>query len=202
MGGRDAEDGRGARRAGPQGLRHSRRRLERDRRPRATSPACRSCSSRGSSMGVALDHVVVGSGSSGTHGGMVAGFLGNNIGTSARSASASAAIPPTRSRWCCRRRRRVLDLLGVGIRCRRGGAVRRRLLAAEVLGAQRADGRGRADAGAHRRRPARPGLHRQDHGRPDRPGAGRATSATGERAVHAHRRAAGTLRLRAGAARG
>jgi hypothetical protein len=34
-----------------------------------------------------------------------------------------------------------------------------------------AHGRGRADAGPHRRHPAGPGLHRQDHGRPDRPGA-------------------------------
>jgi D-cysteine desulfhydrase len=30
-------------------------------------------------MGQRIDHVIVGSGSSGTHGGMVAGFLGNNI---------------------------------------------------------------------------------------------------------------------------
>src|SRR4051812_27295497 len=54
--------------------------------------------------GVLIDRIVVGSGSSGTHGGLLAGFLA----TTSRSrspASASAATRPTRSRWCTRKRR-------------------------------------------------------------------------------------------------
>ncbi|NBS48585.1 MAG: hypothetical protein EBS99_16470 [Betaproteobacteria bacterium] len=62
-------------------------------------------------------------------------------------------------------------------RARIGGAQRGRLLAAQVFGAQCAHGRSGADARAHRRHPARPGVHRQDHGRPDRPGARGRTAA-------------------------
>ena len=53
----------------------------------------------------------------------------------------------------------------------RSGPVLRGLRRGGVLGAHGRDGGGGQDAGAHRGRAARPGLHRQGHGRPDRSGA-------------------------------
>ena len=77
----------------------------------------------------------------------------------------------------------------------RGGEERRRLLAAEILGAQHQDGRSRADAGAHRGHPARPSLYREDHGGPDRSGPPGSLQAECQGAVHAHRRPAVAPRL-------
>src|SRR3954465_11551809 len=65
--------------------------------------------------GIAIDRVVVGSGSSGTHGGMVAGFLGNNIripitgiGVSRDTADQAPLV--------LKEAQAVLDLLGVGLK--------------------------------------------------------------------------------------
>ena len=59
-------------------------------------------------LGIAFDRVVVGSGSSGTHGGLVAGFLGDNVGDAdrrhrhqprpGRPGAAGAARGPGRAR--------------------------------------------------------------------------------------------------------
>ena len=102
-------------------------------------------------MGVAFDAVVVGSGSSGTHGGMAAGFYGNNIKIPLIGIGVSRD-PADQEPLVRKEAQAIADLLGIGKVPRRRGEERRRLLAAEVLGAQRQDGRGRPDAGAHRRR--------------------------------------------------
>ena len=75
-------------------------------------------------------------------------------------------------------------------RAAREGRERRRLLAAEVFGAECEDGRGRAGARPHRGHPARSGLHRQGHGRADRPVARRSLQGRRARAVPAHGRRA------------
>ena len=104
--------------AGPQGLRHSRRRLERARRPGLRRLRAGAAAAVVRASGSRFDRVVVGSGSSGTHGGLLAGFLGNNIDDPARSASASAATRPSRSRWCTARRRPWPTCSASRMRCR------------------------------------------------------------------------------------
>ena len=100
-------------------------------------------------LGLAFDRVVVGSGSSGTHGGLVAGFLGDHVATPIVGIGTSRD-PAEQEPLVLREAQAVLDLLGVRMTVpKRGGGDDRRLVAAEVLGAERADGRGGADAGAH-----------------------------------------------------
>ena len=147
-----------------------------------------------SDMGLALDAVVVGSGSSGTHGGMAAGFFGNHIKIPLIGIGVSRD-PADQEPLVLKEAQAVADLLGHRQGAARSGEELRRLLAAEILRAQRQDGGGRADAGAHRRRPARPGLYRKDHGRPDRPRAPGPLQAQRQGAVHAHRRPAVAPRL-------
>ncbi len=63
-------------------------------------------------MGLHLDHVVVGSGSSGTHGGLVAGFLGNNIRIPLIGVGVSRD-PADQEPLVHREAQAVMDLLGV-----------------------------------------------------------------------------------------
>ncbi|NQW50959.1 MAG: D-cysteine desulfhydrase [Rhodospirillales bacterium] len=65
-------------------------------------------------MGLALDAVVVGSGSSGTHGGMVAGFLGNNIKIPLIGVGVSRD-PADQEPLVVKEAQAVCDLLGLGI---------------------------------------------------------------------------------------
>jgi len=66
-------------------------------------------------MGLALDAVVVGSGSSGTHGGMVAGFLGNNIKIPLIGVGVSRD-PADQEPLVVKEAQAVCDLLGLGLK--------------------------------------------------------------------------------------
>jgi D-cysteine desulfhydrase len=68
-------------------------------------------------QGVRIARVVVGSGSSGTHGGMVAGFLGNNIRIPITGIGVSRD-PADQAPLVLKEAQAVLDLLDVGIRVR------------------------------------------------------------------------------------
>jgi len=68
-----------------------------------------------SDMGLALDAVVVGSGSSGTHGGMVAGFLGNNIKVPLIGIGVSRD-PADQEPLVLKEAQAVADLLGLGLK--------------------------------------------------------------------------------------
>jgi hypothetical protein len=96
-------------------------------------------------QGVQIDRVVVGSGSSGTHGGLVAGFLGNHIHIPIVGIGVSRDPADQQP---------LVHEGGAGggrpagpgpDREARGRDLRRRLLAAQVLGAEREDGGGGAD---------------------------------------------------------
>jgi len=66
-------------------------------------------------MGQPMDHFVVGSGSSGTHGGLVAGFLGNNIQIPLVGIGVSRD-PSDQNPLVHKEAQAILDLLGVKIR--------------------------------------------------------------------------------------
>lgn len=66
-------------------------------------------------QGLAIDHLVVGSGSSGTHGGLVAGFLGNNIRMPITGIGVSRE-PADQAPLVLKEAQAVADLLGLGIR--------------------------------------------------------------------------------------
>src|SRR5688572_18942063 len=66
-------------------------------------------------QGVRIDRLVVGSGSSGTHGGLVAGFLGNNIRIPITGIGVSRD-PADQAPLVLKEAQAVLDLLGVDIR--------------------------------------------------------------------------------------
>ena len=65
-------------------------------------------------QGVRIDRVVLGSGSSGTHGGMVAGFLGNNIRIPITGIGVSRD-PADQEPLVLKEAQAVMDLLGTGI---------------------------------------------------------------------------------------
>jgi D-cysteine desulfhydrase len=65
-------------------------------------------------QGLAFDRVVVGSGSSGTHGGLVAGFLGNRIAVSLLGIGVSRD-PDTQAPLVRKEAQAVCDLLGLGL---------------------------------------------------------------------------------------
>ena len=67
--------------------------------------------------GVGFDSVVVGSGSSGTHGGLLAGFLGNRIATPIIGIGVSRD-PPQQAPLVHQEAQAVCDLLGLTCRCR------------------------------------------------------------------------------------
>ena len=192
--GRRHVEGRpGSRLARPQGLRHSRRRLERDRRPGLRRL-------RAGNAGAVVGH---GAGARCRRGRL--GQLGHPWRHGGGLLRQPHQDPADRHRRQPRSGRpgAAGPQGGAGggrPAGHRQGAARsgqelRRLLAAEVLRAQRQDGGGRADAGAHRRHPARPGLYRKDHGRPDRPRPPGPLQAQRQGAVHAHRRPAVAPRL-------
>lgn len=62
--------------------------------------------------GLAVDHVIVGSGSSGTHGGLLAGFLGHRVGATLTGIDVSRE-PEDQIPLVRREAQAVLDLLGV-----------------------------------------------------------------------------------------
>ena len=66
-------------------------------------------------QGVAIDRVVLGSGSSGTHGGMVAGFLGNNIRIPITGIGVSRD-PADQAPLVLKEAQATLDLLGVALK--------------------------------------------------------------------------------------
>lgn len=66
-------------------------------------------------QGIAIDRMIVGSGSSGTHGGLVAGFLGNNIRIPITGIGVSRD-PADQAPLVLKEAQAVLDLLGVDIR--------------------------------------------------------------------------------------
>lgn len=66
-------------------------------------------------QGVQIDRIVVGSGSSGTHGGMVAGFLGNNIRIPIIGVGVSRDLPDQQP-LVLKEAQAVLDLLGLAIK--------------------------------------------------------------------------------------
>lgn len=66
-------------------------------------------------QGVRIDRLVVGSGSSGTHGGLVAGFLGNNIRIPITGIGVSRD-PADQQPLVLKEAQAVLDLLGVAVR--------------------------------------------------------------------------------------
>jgi D-cysteine desulfhydrase len=66
-------------------------------------------------QGVTIDRVVVGSGSSGTHGGIVAGFLGNNIRIPVTGIGVSRE-PADQAPLVLKEAQAVLDLLGMSLK--------------------------------------------------------------------------------------
>ena len=66
-------------------------------------------------MGLRIDHMVVGSGSSGTHGGLVAGFLGNNIRIPLIGVGVSRD-PADQEPLVHKEAQAVCDLLGLGLK--------------------------------------------------------------------------------------
>lgn len=64
--------------------------------------------------GLAVDHVIVGSGSSGTHGGLLAGFLGHHVGATLTGIDVSRE-PEDQIPLVRREAQAVLDLLGVNL---------------------------------------------------------------------------------------
>lgn len=66
-------------------------------------------------QGVQIDRIVVGSGSSGTHGGLVAGFLGNNIRIPITGIGVSRDLPDQQP-LVLKEAQAVLDLLGVNLK--------------------------------------------------------------------------------------
>jgi D-cysteine desulfhydrase len=66
-------------------------------------------------MGLRIDHMVVGSGSSGTHGGLVAGFLGNNIRIPLIGVGVSRD-PADQEPLVLKEAQAVADLLGLGLK--------------------------------------------------------------------------------------
>ena len=68
-------------------------------------------------QGITIDRIVVGSGSSGTHGGLVAGFLGNNIRIPITGIGVSRD-PVDQAPLVRKEAQAVLDLLGVGLTVR------------------------------------------------------------------------------------
>src|SRR5688572_25794751 len=69
---------------------------------------------QGFELGVRFDHVIVGSGSSGTHGGLLAGFLGNRIDTPIHGIGVSRD-PPDQVPKVLEEAQAVCDLLELGI---------------------------------------------------------------------------------------
>jgi D-cysteine desulfhydrase len=137
-----AAGGRRTGRAGPQGLHHPRRRLQ-----RLGGLGYVACAQelQQQSLSRACDRpVVVGSGSSGTHGGLVAGFLGNHIHIPIVGVGVSRD-PADQEPLVMKEAQAVADLLGLCLTVPRERCERRRLLAAQVFGAERAHGRGGAD---------------------------------------------------------
>ena len=65
-------------------------------------------------QGLRIDRVVVGSGSSGTHGGLVAGFLGNNIRIPITGIGVSRD-PADQEPLVLKEAQAVVDLLGIGM---------------------------------------------------------------------------------------
>jgi len=65
--------------------------------------------------GVQIDRIVVGSGSSGTHGGLVAGFLGNNIRIPITGIGVSRDLPDQQP-LVLKEAQAVLDLLGLDLK--------------------------------------------------------------------------------------
>jgi D-cysteine desulfhydrase len=135
-GARDAAGGRRTGRAGPQGLHHSGRRLQRGGRAGLRGLCAGDCSSSVFDQGLRFDRLVVGSGSSGTHGGMVAGFLGNHIDVPIMGIGVSRD-PADQQPLVIKEAQAVADLLGVGLTVTPRRDLCRRLLAAQVFGAQR-----------------------------------------------------------------
>ncbi len=129
-------------------------------------------------MGLALDAVVVGSGSSGTHGGMVAGFFGNSIRIPLIGIGVSRD-PADQEPLVHKEAQAVADLLGIGKVPRD---------AVKSVGGQ--DGGSRPDAGENRGHSARSRLYGKDHGGFDRPRASGPFRAQRQGALHAHRRPA------------
>lgn len=73
-------------------------------------------------QGVRIDHVVVGSGSSGTHGGLLAGFLGNRIDVPIVGVGVSRD-PDTQAPLVHKEAQAVCDLLGLGLQVPAGKVV-------------------------------------------------------------------------------
>ncbi|AEG92919.1 D-cysteine desulfhydrase [Ramlibacter tataouinensis] len=73
-------------------------------------------------QGLALDHVVLGSGSSGTHGGMVAGFLGNHIRIPITGIGVSRD-PADQEPLVHKEAQAIMDLLGLSIQVPREAVV-------------------------------------------------------------------------------
>lgn len=73
-------------------------------------------------QGLSFDHVIVGSGSSGTHGGLLAGFLGNRIGIPITGVGVSRD-PADQEPLVFREAQAVFDLLGIDFRVPRESVV-------------------------------------------------------------------------------
>jgi hypothetical protein len=117
-----------------------------------------------------MDALVVGSGSSGNHGGLLAGITGLGLGTPIIGIGVSreeADQAPLGAEVGARRLRPSGPEIARACVQR---SLRERVLATQIQRAQRRHGSSRANAGPHGSDPARPCLHRQGHGRIDRHG--------------------------------
>lgn len=66
-------------------------------------PVRKSCGEQFFDQGVQIDRMVVDSALSGTHGGLLAGFLGNHIHIPIVGIGVSRGDPADRSRWCSKK---------------------------------------------------------------------------------------------------
>ncbi len=134
--------------------------------------------------GVAFDHVVVASGSAGTHAGLVVGLERRQR----RFAGDRDQRPPPAGRTggqCPRARRGDRDLRRGAADSPRGGHLPRSLGRPRLLAADAGDDRRSPPARSDRGRAARPGLYRQGDGRAARPRP-RGYFARGSRVIFLH----------------
>ena len=145
--------------------------------------------------GIDIDRLVTPTGSTGTQAGLVVGFCGCNMNIPIVGIGVSRD-KEVQEELVFDLAERCAEHVGVkGGIPRAGGHLLRRLLAAEILGAEPQDGRGGEPAGQERGHPARPGLHGQSHGRDDRPQPQRLLQEGRAGPVPSHRGVSRALRL-------
>ncbi|MFQ9492113.1 MAG: hypothetical protein ACLR0N_15220 [Bilophila wadsworthia] len=118
--------------------------------------------------GLAIDHMVVPSGSAGTHAGIIAGMVGNNAGIPVTGIGVNRK-KPVQEAAVLNLANETLEYIGAEA-CVPAEKVSLDDYVAPATPAHRRHGRSRQNARPHGRHPARPRLLRQGHVRPYRSG--------------------------------